>query len=211
MQETPVLFLGWEDPGIGYPFQYSWAFLVAQTVKEFTCNVEDLGSIPGLGRSPGGGHDNPPQCSHLENPDGQRSLVGYSPWGHRVGYDWVTKYSTAQFRTHILTVLRKNLGILGMGYITGTRNLCWKIKLSPKCSHLHFFSQTTGKGYSLSYSGIGNVTNLHFYFQLTEWKTERTAGCHTNKYLNVQQKIRPLRFSFLIHNPFLSINNKHVV
>ena len=28
----------------------------------------DAGSIPGSGRSPGGGHDNPPQCSCLENP-----------------------------------------------------------------------------------------------------------------------------------------------
>ena len=26
---------------------------------------------------------------------GQRSLVGYSPWGHKVGHDWVTKHSTA--------------------------------------------------------------------------------------------------------------------
>ena len=37
------------------------------------------GSIPGLGRSPGGGHGNPLQYSCLENPQGQRSLVGYSP------------------------------------------------------------------------------------------------------------------------------------
>ena len=29
--------------------------------------AEDLGSIPGLGRSPGGGHGNPPQYSFLEN------------------------------------------------------------------------------------------------------------------------------------------------
>ena len=28
----------------------------------------DMGSIPGLGRSPGGGHSNPLQCSCLENP-----------------------------------------------------------------------------------------------------------------------------------------------
>ena len=27
--------------------------------KEFACNAGDLGSIPGLGRSPGGGHGNP--------------------------------------------------------------------------------------------------------------------------------------------------------
>ena len=48
--------------------------------KESTCNVGDLGSIPGLGRSPGGRHGNPLQYSCLENPYGQRSLAGYSPW-----------------------------------------------------------------------------------------------------------------------------------
>ena len=36
--------------------------------KEFTCNAGNLGSIPGLGRSPGGGHGNPLQYSCLENP-----------------------------------------------------------------------------------------------------------------------------------------------
>ena len=35
--------------------------------KEPACNVGDPGSIPGLRRSPGGGHDNPLQCSCLEN------------------------------------------------------------------------------------------------------------------------------------------------
>ena len=40
-----------------------------------------LGSIPGWGRSPGGGHGTPLQYSCLENPHGQRSLVGYSPGG----------------------------------------------------------------------------------------------------------------------------------
>ena len=55
----------------------------------------DLGSIPGLGGSPGGRHGNPHQCSCLESPHGQRSLAGYSPWDHRVGHDLVTKHSTA--------------------------------------------------------------------------------------------------------------------
>ena len=36
--------------------------------KESTCNAGELGSIPGLGRSPGEGN-------------GQKSLVGYSLWG----------------------------------------------------------------------------------------------------------------------------------
>ena len=51
--------------------------------KESTCNVGDLGSIPELGRSPGGETGNSLRYSCLENPHGQRSLVGYSPWGHK--------------------------------------------------------------------------------------------------------------------------------
>ena len=43
--------------------------------KESACNV---GSIPGLGRSPGGGQGNTLQYSCLENTHGQRSLAGYS-------------------------------------------------------------------------------------------------------------------------------------
>ena len=63
--------------------------------KESACNVGDLGSIPGLRRSPGGGHKNPFQCSCLENPHGQRSLVGYSPWGRKES-DKTEQLSTAQ-------------------------------------------------------------------------------------------------------------------
>ena len=36
--------------------------------KESACNVGNLGSIPGSGRSPGEGHSNPLQYSCLENP-----------------------------------------------------------------------------------------------------------------------------------------------
>ena len=49
--------------------------------KEPACNSGDLSSIPGSGTSPGEGHDTPvflPGKFH-----GQRSLVGYSPWGHK--------------------------------------------------------------------------------------------------------------------------------
>ena len=53
----------------------------ASDSKESACNAGDLGLIPRLGRSPEGGHDNPLQYSCLENPHGQRSLAGYSPWG----------------------------------------------------------------------------------------------------------------------------------
>ena len=52
-------------------------------VKASACNAEDLGLIPGLGRSPGEGNGNPLQYSCLENNHGWRSLVGYCSWGHK--------------------------------------------------------------------------------------------------------------------------------
>ena len=58
-------------------------FPVGSDGKETTCNAGDLGSIPGLGRSPGGEHGNPLQYSCLENPSGQRSLADYSSWSHK--------------------------------------------------------------------------------------------------------------------------------
>ena len=58
---------------------------VALVVKNALVNARDTGdtgSISGLGGSPGEGNGNPSQYSCLEN-SMERSLVGYSPWGHK--------------------------------------------------------------------------------------------------------------------------------
>ena len=52
--------------------------------NESACNAGELGSIPGLGRSPGEGDGYPLQYSCLENSPGQKSLVGYSPLGPNI-------------------------------------------------------------------------------------------------------------------------------
>ena len=46
-------------------------------------DAEDVGWIPGLGRSPGEGCGNPLQYSCLEDFHRQWSLAGYNPWGHK--------------------------------------------------------------------------------------------------------------------------------
>ena len=64
----------------------TWASQVAIVVKNLSANagdVRDVGSIPGSGRSPGGGYGNPLQYSCLEKFHGQRRLAGYRPWGHK--------------------------------------------------------------------------------------------------------------------------------
>ena len=62
---------------------YTHCFTGGLDSKESACNAGDPGSIPGQGQSPGEGNSYSEQFSCLENPDGQRSLVGYSPWGHK--------------------------------------------------------------------------------------------------------------------------------
>ena len=49
--------------------------------KESACNMGDVGSIPGLGRSLGEGHSNPTPIFLPGESHGQRSLEGHSPWG----------------------------------------------------------------------------------------------------------------------------------
>ena len=71
----------------GFPFPAKiTGFPGGTVVKNLPANAgdaRDMGSIPGSGRSPGGGHDNLLQYSCLENPHEQGSLEGYSPRGHK--------------------------------------------------------------------------------------------------------------------------------
>ena len=81
---------------------YSRASLVVQRLKASACNVGDLVSIPGSGRSPGEGSGNPLQYSCLEN-----SMDGGAGWAiicgsQRVGHDWATSLSL-----HFHTSVRK--------------------------------------------------------------------------------------------------------
>ena len=55
--------------------------------KESICNAGDLGSIPGLGRFPGGGHGNTLQYSCLKNPIIEEPSRLQSTGSQRVRYD----------------------------------------------------------------------------------------------------------------------------
>jgi len=57
---------------------FTWPSLVAQMVKNQPVMWETW--VQSMAFQ---GHDNPLQCSCLENSRGQSSLVGYSPWGHK--------------------------------------------------------------------------------------------------------------------------------
>ena len=90
--------------------------------KESVCNVGDLGSIPGLGRSPEEGNSNPLQYFCLENPWTEEPGGLQSMGSQRVGYNLATK-------THI--------------YVNATFSICPTLSLpcmsSPFCMSVSLF------------------------------------------------------------------------
>ena len=57
------------------------------TVKKNAGDIRELGSIPGSGRSSGGGHGNALQCSCLENPMDRGACGLQSMQSQRVGHE----------------------------------------------------------------------------------------------------------------------------
>ena len=59
------------------------SFPGGSVLKNPPANAGDVGSIPGLGRSPGEGNGSTLQYSRLGNPMNRGPLAGYSPWGRK--------------------------------------------------------------------------------------------------------------------------------
>ena len=70
----------WKHLGL---YIFTLGFPGGSNGKESAGNVGDLGLIPGVGISPQEWHGKPLQYSCLENSHGQKSLAGYTPWGHK--------------------------------------------------------------------------------------------------------------------------------
>ena len=56
------------SPRVDFQLLFPLGFPCGSDSKASACHGGDLGSVPGSGRSPGGGHGNPLQCPCLENP-----------------------------------------------------------------------------------------------------------------------------------------------
>ena len=70
-----------------HTFSTTGGFPGGSEVKASACNVGDLGSIPGLGRSRGEGNGNPLQYSCLENPMDGGAWWATVNGSQRVGHD----------------------------------------------------------------------------------------------------------------------------
>ena len=93
-------------------------------------------SIPGLERSPGGRNGNPLQYSCLENPHGQRSLMGCSPWYQKESdtTEWLSTHTYTHTHTHTHTGVTRDVTR------DVVRSLGWKDPLEKEmatCSSIH--------------------------------------------------------------------------
>ena len=70
-----------------YKYDLSSDFPSGSEIKNLAANPGDPVLIPELGRSPAGGHGNPPVFLPGES-HGQRNLAGYSPSGCKVRHNW---------------------------------------------------------------------------------------------------------------------------
>ena len=77
------------------------SLILSSVGKESACNAGNLGSISGLGRSPGEGNGNPLKYSCLENPMDKGAWQATVYGVTRVGYDLVTELLTTNFSNQL--------------------------------------------------------------------------------------------------------------
>ena len=104
--------------------------------KESTCNAEDLGSIPGGGRSPGEGNSNPLQYSCLGNPKES------GPWR-------ATVHNVAELDTTELLI----------------KWTCTQISLVHECAYINTYGYVYAYTHIYPCTGVCVYTSLSIYFQ----------------------------------------------
>ena len=106
-------------------------------------DIRDLGSTPGSGRSPGGGHGNPLQYSCLENPRDRGACrlqsMGYSPKGQSIGYSlWATVHRVAESQIGLKQLSTKQRSLLSVLLLGLGKLSQWVLKIDDWLS-IHLF------------------------------------------------------------------------
>ena len=127
--------------------------------KQSACSVGGLDLIPGLGRSPAGGHGNPLQYSCLENPMDRGAWWLGSLESQRVRHNWATththndvEYLFMRWLAICLSVLERclymffacfELGCFCCCWVAGVLYLLW-ILISYQTYRINIFSHSVG-------------------------------------------------------------------
>ena len=121
--------------------------------KESAYNVGDLGSIPGSGRSPGGGHGNLLQYSCLENPM-DRGAWKATDHGVAKSQTQLTKHSTGFGHTGVSPVQPGSPGRLFFFWIISSSLQCQKCTQIYIQIHEHIFVFICSKGFFFFFGSV---------------------------------------------------------
>ena len=110
------LFLHWSPVTYRALTNLGRVFPCGSEVKASASNARDPGSIPGSGRSPGEVNGNPTPVFLPGESHGQKSLVGYSPWGRKESDTTERLHSLTDLGSSSFSVLSFCLFILFIGF-----------------------------------------------------------------------------------------------
>ena len=134
--------------------------------KESTCNAGEAGSIPGSGRSPGGGDGNPLQYSCMENSVNRGAWQTTAHRSHRVDKTETHTHTHRVTKTHKLEEVPKNSSAIGS--FQGAP----LIRMAPETSSVEVFSSCLPP---LRETEV-NLSWLYIYIYLgVEYQGERVA------------------------------------
>ena len=158
--------------------------------KESACNAGAMGAadlIPGSGRSPGKGNSYPLQYSCLEGPHGPRSLVGYSPWGHKeLDMTDTTEHACTRVQpTEYCIKDRTLLPRWGQERHCGTHLALSSIPHSRKSQSWDFPGGPVAKTLSSQCRGPGSIPGQGTRSHMPQWRSKIlcaiTQGSQINK------------------------------
>ena len=137
--------------------------------KESACNAGDWGSIPGLGRFPGGWHGKPLESSCLENLHRHRILGGLQFMGlQRLRHSWVT--FTVQYGMFVSSVSQLWSRALKLTFLRPPTKKVTETNLNP-----HFHLTTIQLRISLNHRGQQNKILTVIWYR-KNFKAKMTEG-----------------------------------
>ena len=143
-------------------------------VKRTACNAGDPVLIPRWGRSPGGGYDNPLQYSCVENPHGERSLAGYSSWGHK------ESVGTIEWLILSLSFMAPRFSSIFTPYVSISKKYC--VLSLYFLFILNSISWNAHNGLCVLYNGV--LILISFFFFPSQNNYERFLSSGQNHTLN---------------------------
>ena len=180
-----------------WTFIWAWVFMICLTEqelpswlssKESSCNAGVADSIPGMGRSPGGGNGNPLQYSCLGNPMDREAWRATVYGVAKSGHNWATKRQQTEQQTVHCAFVQSNVQPGGSWY-----RYFWKTWCLQACK-----AKGQGANERCLYSVLPNYFKNpmgSMFLEITYWSREAHRAVGRSKKVANPQSAKPARLT----------------